>query len=69
VIGLDLLTKLVQRLDEAELEVLFSRYLDDLTQEEIAVLLGLSRKTVGKRLDRVREVVRSIVEHDPGRTP
>ena len=33
------------------------RYLDDMTQEEIAELLGLSRKTIGKRLDRIREAV------------
>jgi RNA polymerase sigma-70 factor (ECF subfamily) len=60
VIGLDLLTKLVGELDESETQVLTYRYLDDLTQEEIASLLGLSRKTVGKRLDRIREVVRRL---------
>ncbi len=54
-IGHDLLTKLVRELDEGECEVLAYRYLDDMTQEEIASLLGLSRKTVGKRLDRIRE--------------
>ncbi|HEY6463791.1 MAG TPA: sigma-70 family RNA polymerase sigma factor [Polyangiaceae bacterium] len=62
VIGLDLLTKLAKELDDSETEVLTYRYLDDMTQEEIASLLGLSRKTVGKRLDRVREVVRRIAE-------
>lgn len=60
VIGLDLLTKLVRELDDAETEVLTYRYLDDMTQDEIASLLGLSRKTVGKRLDRVREAVRRL---------
>jgi RNA polymerase sigma-70 factor, ECF subfamily len=60
VIGLDLLTKLVRELDDAETEVLTYRYLDDMTQDEIATLLGVSRKTVGHRLDRVHEVVRRI---------
>ena len=31
--------------------------LDDMTQDEIAELLGLSRKTIGKRLDRIRDTV------------
>jgi RNA polymerase sigma factor (sigma-70 family) len=56
-IGLDLLTKLVRELDDGEVFVLTYRYLDDMTQDEIAALLGLSRKTVGKRLARVREAV------------
>jgi RNA polymerase sigma-70 factor, ECF subfamily len=60
VIGVDLLTKLARELDESETEVLTYRYLDDMTQDEIASLLGLSRRTVGKRLDRVREVVRRV---------
>jgi DNA-directed RNA polymerase specialized sigma24 family protein len=65
IIGLDLLTKLVRELDESEAQVLTYRYVDDLTQEEIASLLGLSRKTVGKRLDRVREVVRRLAGTAP----
>lgn len=61
VIGLDLLAKLAARLDEPTLQVLVYRYFDDLTQEEIAQLLDLSRKTVGKRLDRVRETVTALI--------
>jgi RNA polymerase sigma-70 factor (ECF subfamily) len=53
--------------DDGESEVLMYRYLDDMTQEEIAALLGLSRKTIGKRLDRIREAVRRITgEVAPG---
>ncbi len=59
-IGLDLLTKVLRELDDAETEVLTYRYLDDMTQEEIAALLGLSRKTVGKRLERLNEVIRRV---------
>ncbi len=53
VVGLDLLTRLCDRLDEAHREVMVARYLDELTQDEIAELYGVSRKTVGKRLARV----------------
>jgi RNA polymerase sigma-70 factor, ECF subfamily len=57
VIGMDMLVKLAASVDERTLEIVFYRYFDDLTQEEIAVLLGISRKTVGKKLDDVRTVV------------
>jgi RNA polymerase sigma factor (sigma-70 family) len=60
VVGLDLLTKLLRELDDAETEVLTYRYFDDMTQEEIASLLGLSRKTIGKRLERVNDAVRRL---------
>ena len=62
VISLELLAKLVQQLDPDHCEVLAYRYLDDMTQEEIATLLGLSRKTIGHRLERIREVVARLAE-------
>jgi len=37
--------------------VLVARFVDDMTQDEIAAQLGLSRKTIGKRLDRIRNEV------------
>jgi RNA polymerase sigma-70 factor, ECF subfamily len=60
VIGMDLLVKLAASVDERTLEIVFYRYFDDMTQEEIAVMLGISRKTVGKKLDDVRSVVLSL---------
>ena len=60
-IGSQLLVRLVERLDGAHLEVLVCRYFDDMTQEEIAEQLDLSRKTVGKRLGRIREAVLALV--------
>jgi RNA polymerase sigma-70 factor (ECF subfamily) len=60
VIGSDLLLKLVRELEPSESEVLAYRYLDDMTQDEIAALLGLSRKTIGKRLERIRDAVQRI---------
>ncbi len=68
VIGHDLLLKLVRELDPAESEVLAYRFVDDMTQDEIATLLGLSRKTVGKRLDRIRDAVRKLTA-PPGGEP
>ncbi len=64
VVGLDLLGKLGARLDEGQLEVLVCRYLDEMTQDEIAVHLGVSRKTVGKRLVRAHEAIAELnAEH------
>ncbi|NMB76071.1 MAG: sigma-70 family RNA polymerase sigma factor [Myxococcales bacterium] len=60
VIGLDLLEKLAERLGQRDLEVLVCRYFDDLTQEEIAHTLALSRKTVTKRLARIHDTVRAL---------
>jgi RNA polymerase sigma-70 factor (ECF subfamily) len=62
VIGLQLLARLSDRLDEAHLEVLVCRFVDDMTQDEIAEHLGTSRKTVGKRLARIRDEVLALQE-------
>jgi RNA polymerase sigma-70 factor (ECF subfamily) len=60
VIGLDLLCKLSTRLDAKHMEVLVCRYVDDMGIEEIALAIGQSRKTIGKRLARIREAVVAI---------
>lgn len=57
VVGVGLIAALVDRLDQAHLEVLVARFVDDMTQDEIADHLGVSRKTIGKRLDRIRVAV------------
>jgi RNA polymerase sigma-70 factor (ECF subfamily) len=62
VVGLALLANLAERLDRGHLEVLVARFVDDLTQDEIAAQLGVSRKTVGKRLDRIRTEVGKLRE-------
>jgi len=59
-IGTQLLVRLVARLDQRHMEVLVCRFLDDMTQEEIAEHLEISRKTVGKRLDRIRGEVLAV---------
>jgi DNA-directed RNA polymerase specialized sigma24 family protein len=40
--------------------VLIYRYFDDLAQDEIAELMGISRKTVGKALQEVRDTVARV---------
>lgn len=60
VVGLRLIASLADRLDESHLEVLVCRFIDDMTQEEIAEHLKLSRKTIGKRLDRIRDEVLAL---------
>ncbi|HEY4056956.1 MAG TPA: sigma-70 family RNA polymerase sigma factor [Kofleriaceae bacterium] len=60
VVGVGLIASLAERLDEGHMEVLVARFVDDMTQEEIAAHLGLSRKTIGKRLDRIRDEVVSL---------
>jgi RNA polymerase sigma-70 factor (ECF subfamily) len=60
VVGVDLVCRVIDRLDEKCGEVLIYRYFDDLTQDEIAELQDTSRKTVGHRLARIREVVAAL---------
>ena len=60
VIGMQLMVRLAERLDEKHLEVLICRFVDDMTQDEIAAHLGTSRKTVGKRLATIREEAAAI---------
>lgn len=64
VVGLGLLAALTERLDDAHLQVLVCRFIDDMTQEEIAAHLGVSRRTIGKRLDRIRDAVTALRGHE-----
>ena len=66
VIGVDLLAKLMDRLDKKSLEILIYRYFDDMSQEEIAELIGTSRKTVGKRIKKIKEQVRLLLKNGRG---
>lgn len=62
VVGVGLIAALAERLDAAHLEVLVGRFVDDMTQDELAAHLGVSRKTIGKRLDRIRDAVIALRE-------
>lgn len=59
-IGLDLIAKVLSQLEPRAAEVLVYRYFDDLSQEEIAELVGLSRKTVGKLVKDVQDAVQRV---------
>lgn len=65
-IDLQLLGKLVAALDAVHAEVLICHYFDDMTQDEIAALVGVSRKTVGLRLARIRALVSELVGQPRG---
>ena len=54
VLGQDLLLKLMERLDESTQEVLVYRFWDDMDQTEIASVMGVSRKTVVRRMATLR---------------
>lgn len=56
----DLLRKWIDSLTEREQEVATLLFLDGLTQEEIADVLGLSRKTIGRELAELREKAASL---------
>ena len=51
----ELLTRFFSRLDDKLKQVALLHYLDGLPQERIAEQLGWSRRTVGKKLDRLRK--------------
>jgi RNA polymerase sigma-70 factor, ECF subfamily len=68
VVGLDLLAKLVDRMDEAAAEVVVFRFFDDLSLEEIAELCGQSRRTVSKRLERARAEIARLLGPEEVRT-
>jgi len=59
-LGLDLIAKVIGQLDTRASEVLIYRYFDDVAQDEIAELMGISRKTVGKVLQEVRDTVARV---------
>lgn len=61
VIGLDLLGKLTDRLDDKHMEILILRFVDDMSQDEIADLCRVSRKTVAKRLRVIGDAVARLV--------
>lgn len=48
------LVRLAAELPPQTAEILVFRYFDDLTQEEIAQITSISRKTIGKRLEEIR---------------
>ena len=58
----NLVVGLLDRLDARDLEIATLHFFDQLTQEEIAEVVGHTRKTVGLALQRVRAVARELAE-------
>lgn len=66
-LGVDTLRRLSLRVDEAVMETVVYRFIDDMGQEEIASVMAVSRKTVQNRLARADEALRALAqegEHD-----
>jgi RNA polymerase sigma-70 factor (ECF subfamily) len=60
VLGLDALLKLSTQVESAVMETLVYRFVDEMGQEEIAEVMGVSRKTVQNRLARATEALHSL---------
>ncbi len=60
VMAMDLLVKLARKLEPEVVEAVTYAHFDDMTQEEIAQLMGLSRKTIGKYLDEAQVTLREL---------
>lgn len=61
-LDVDLLARLTGRLDKKSMEILICRFIDEMTQDEIAAHLSTSRKTVGKRLAKIRRALDELSE-------
>ena len=57
------------KLDKRASTILVYRYVDDLTQEEIAEAMKLSRKTVGKHLKKISLVAKKMSNSKKGGRP
>jgi len=60
----ELLGALVQRLEPRALRIATLHFFDGLTQDEIGPVVGLSRKTIGRELQKIRALAERLA--DPG---
>jgi RNA polymerase sigma-70 factor, ECF subfamily len=61
-LGLDTMLKLSARVPAAVMETVVYRFVDELGQEEIAGVMGVSRKTVQNRLAQVEEALAQLAQ-------
>ena len=52
----------LQRLDDLSQKIFVYRYWDEMNQEEIAEILGITRKTVYLRLEKIEERLRKFLK-------
>jgi RNA polymerase sigma-70 factor (ECF subfamily) len=64
IVDRQLLAGLADRIDAQAWEILVYHFVDDMTQDEIAALIGTSRKTVVRRLHSIREEARRLAAAD-----
>jgi RNA polymerase sigma-70 factor (ECF subfamily) len=60
VIDHDLLLRLIAQLDRRSQEIVVYHFVDDMSQDEVAAMMGISRRAVVKRLGKIRERARRI---------
>lgn len=65
VVDRQLLAGLAERVDAQTWEILVYHFVDDMTQDEIATLIGVSRKTVVRRLAAIRVEAHQLVSAPP----
>lgn len=61
VVDRQLLAQLCARTDEETLEMVVYHFVDDMSKEEVAALMGKSRKTVTRRLARISDELRALL--------
>ncbi len=59
-VSLDLTVRLIDALDARSAELVVYHFVDDLSQEEVAEQMGISRRAVVKRLAKIRMLARSL---------
>ncbi len=67
VLTVEVLARLTERLDEGCSEVFVYHFLDRMNQTEIAELMGITRRTVYNRLQRVQAEVEALASPVPSR--
>lgn len=67
-LGLDALLKLQLRVDESVMETVVYRFVDELGLEEIAEVMGVSRKTVQNRLARAQDELATLADGAGGQS-
>lgn len=65
VVDRQLLATLADRIDAQAWEILVYHFVDDMTQDDVAHLIGTSRKTVVRRLHAIREEARRLADAAP----
>jgi len=60
------IVKALMRLSRKNRELVYYRFWDELTLEEIGAVMGLSRKTVARRLEKALEKMREFIEEWKG---